>query len=113
MVTINVHLIFLLFNWGKIKLCSAKSLQSCLTLRPYGAKPGRFLFPGASPGKNTGVRCHALLQGVFPIQGSNKRLLLLHRQAGSLLPAPPRKLIKLCRDNLVLNKPPMKEKPLK
>ena len=32
MVTINVHLIFLLFNWGKIKLCSAKSLQSCLTL---------------------------------------------------------------------------------
>ena len=26
---------------------------------------------GDSPGKNTGVGCHALLQGVFPMQGSN------------------------------------------
>ena len=28
-----------------------------------------------SPGKNTGVGCHALLQGIFPIQGSNPGLL--------------------------------------
>jgi len=32
--------------------------------------------PGSSahgdfPGKNTGVGCHALLQGIFPTQGSN------------------------------------------
>ena len=27
-----------------------------------------------SPGKNTGVGCHALLQGIFPTQGSNQRL---------------------------------------
>ena len=27
-----------------------------------------------SPGKNTGVGCHALLQGIFPTQGSNPRL---------------------------------------
>ena len=26
---------------------------------------------GESPGKNTGVNCHALLQGIFPTQGSN------------------------------------------
>ena len=26
------------------------------------------------PGKNTGVGCHALLQGIFPTQGSNLRL---------------------------------------
>ena len=26
---------------------------------------------GDSPGKNTGVGCHALLQGIFPAQGSN------------------------------------------
>ena len=39
-----------------------------------------------SPGKNTGVRCHALLQGIFPTQGSNPCLLcLLHWQAASLL----------------------------
>ena len=28
-----------------------------------------------SPGKNTGVGCHALLQGIFPTQGSNTGLL--------------------------------------
>ena len=38
-----------------------------------------------SPGQNTGVGCHALLQGIFLIQGSNPSLLcLLHRQASSL-----------------------------
>ena len=32
-----------------------------------------------SPGKNAGVGCHALLQGIFPIQGWNPCLLqLLH-----------------------------------
>ena len=36
--------------------------------------------------------CHALLQGIFPTQGSNLRLLrLLHWQAGSLPLAPPGK----------------------
>ena len=27
---------------------------------------------GDSPGKNTGMGCHALLQGIFPTQGSNQ-----------------------------------------
>ena len=45
-----------------------------------------------SPGKNTGVDCHALLQGIFPTRGLNLRLLcLLHWQAASLALAPPRK----------------------
>ena len=30
---------------------------------------------GDSSGKNTGVGCHALLQGIFPTQGSNLNLL--------------------------------------
>ena len=39
--------------------------------------------PGSSPGKNTGVGCHALLQGIFPTQGLNPSLFfLLHWQAG-------------------------------
>ena len=38
--------------------------------------------PWDSPGKNTGVGCHFLLQGIFLTQGSN--LHLLHWQAGSL-----------------------------
>ena len=37
--------------------------------------------PWNSPGKNTGVGCHSLLQGIFPLQGSNLRLL--HWQADS------------------------------
>ena len=37
---------------------------------------------GFSPGKNAGVGCYALLQGIFPTQGSN--LHLLHWQGGSL-----------------------------
>ena len=37
---------------------AAKSLQSCLTLRPHGWQPTRFLHPWDSPGKSTGVGCH-------------------------------------------------------
>ena len=41
---------------------AAKSLQSCPTLRPHGRQPTRLLCPWDSPGKNTGVGCHFLLQ---------------------------------------------------
>ena len=52
----------------------------------------RLLCQWDSPGKNTGVGCHALLQGVFLTQGSNLGLLcLLHWQVGSLPLAPPGK----------------------
>ena len=34
----------------------------------------RLLCPWDSPGKNTGVGCHALFQGIFPTQGSNPDL---------------------------------------
>ena len=41
--------------------------------------PTRLLCPWDSPGKNTGVSCYALLQGIFPTQGPNSCLLwLLH-----------------------------------
>ena len=66
--------------------------QSCPTLRLPGLQPSRHLCPWDSPGKNTAVGCHALLQGIFLTQGSNPHLLgLLHWQAGSLPPAPPGK----------------------
>ena len=63
----------------------AKSLQSCPdSLQPCGLY-ARLLCPWDSPGKNTEVGCHALLQGIFPTQGSNPHLLyLLHWQVGSL-----------------------------
>ena len=51
---------------------AAKSLQSCLTLcDPMDYSPPGSSVRGDSPGKNTGVGCHALLQGIFPTQGSN------------------------------------------
>ena len=34
---------------------------------------------GDSPGKNTGVSCHALLQGIFPTQGSKPGLCIAGR----------------------------------
>ena len=36
------------------------------SLRPHGLQPARLLCPWDSPGKNTGVGGHALLQGIFP-----------------------------------------------
>ena len=44
-----------------------------------------------SPGKNTRMGCHALLQGIFPTQGSKPVSRLVHWQAGSLPLAPPEK----------------------
>ena len=54
----------------------AKSLQSCLTLwDPMNCSPPGSPVHGDSPGKNTRVGCHSLLQRVFPIQGWNLSLL--------------------------------------
>ena len=54
----------------------AKSLRSCPTLcDPVDCSlPGSSVH-GFSSGKNTGVGCSALLQGIFPTQGSNPHLL--------------------------------------
>ena len=44
-------------------------------LRSHGLQPTRLPCPWNSPGKNTGVCSHSLLQGIFPTQGSNMGLL--------------------------------------
>ena len=36
------------------------------SLWPHGLQPARLLCPSDFPGKNTGVHCHFLLQGIFP-----------------------------------------------
>ena len=43
---------------------AAKSLQLCPTVRPHRRQPTRLPGPWDSPGKNTGVGCHFLLQCV-------------------------------------------------
>ena len=53
-----------------MKLCVLSRLVMSNSLQPYGLQPARLLYPWNSPGMNTGVGCHALLQGIFPTQGS-------------------------------------------
>ena len=59
------------FCGGESVSCSAVSSS----LWPHGLKPTRLLHTWNSPGKNTGVSCHAFLQGIFQTQGSNQGLL--------------------------------------
>ena len=45
---------------------------------PMDCSPPRLLCPWAFPGKNTGVGCCALLQGIFFVSGSIGRRILYH-----------------------------------
>ena len=74
------------------RLCvCAHSLHICDFVTPQTIAHQVPLSMGFS-GRNTGVGGHALLQRIFPTQGSNLLLLcLLHWQAGSLPLAPPGK----------------------
>ena len=49
-------------NWNNLAAAAAKELQLCLTVRPHRWQPTRILCPWDSPGKNTEVGCHFLLQ---------------------------------------------------
>ena len=69
-------------------------MLSCLVVSDslWQHGPTRLCCPWNFPGKNTGVGCHFLLQGIFLTQGSNSHLLhLLHWQADSLPLLPPGK----------------------
>ena len=43
--------------------------------RPHGLQPTRLLCPWDFPGKDAGVGCHFLVQGIFPTRGLNPGLL--------------------------------------
>ena len=49
------------------------------SLQPFGLQPTRLLSPWDSPGKNTGVGCHTLLQETFPTQELNWGLLSIRQ----------------------------------
>ena len=64
--------------------CVCLVIQSCPTLcNPMNGSPRSSFVNGDSPGKNTRVGCHALLQDIFLTQGSNPGLphcsQILHR----------------------------------
>ena len=74
-----------IYRAAYVCMCVCVPAQSCLTLcDPVGCSPTKLRCPCNSPGKNTGVGCHFLLQWIFPTQGWNLHLLyLLHCQADS------------------------------
>ena len=58
--------------------CERESVSGSImtdSLQLPGPQPARLLCPWNSPGKNTGVHCPFLLQGIFLTQGSNLGLL--------------------------------------
>ena len=69
-IYIHIHVYIYLY----MHVCSAVSNS----LRPYGFLPARLLCPWDFPGKNAGVGCHFLLQGVFLTQGLQPHHLHWH-----------------------------------
>ena len=68
--------------------CSPETITTFLISHVH-ANSHWLLCPRDSPGKNTGVGCHSLLQGTFPTQGSNPHLsVLMHWPVGSFSLAP-------------------------
>ena len=57
-------MLYCVYSLCRVRLCD-----------PMDCSPPCSSVYGDSPGKNTGVGCHALLQGIFPTHGSNPCLL--------------------------------------
>ena len=77
-------LISALIHWLVVCSQSFSSIWLCDPVNQISCPPV-FSVHGIFSGKNTGVACHCLLQGIFLIQGLNPCLLsLLHWQADSL-----------------------------
>ena len=79
-VKVSKNLLFLnLFEMSFHQLLYTESESEVAQSRPTLSDPMDCSPPGSSghgdsPSKNTGVGCHALLQGIFPTQGSNPGL---------------------------------------
>ena len=70
--TFSTRIVYLLQS---LTYCVCLVVQSCLTLcNTIDYSPPGSSVHGDSPGKITGVGCHALLRGIFPTQGSNPGL---------------------------------------
>ena len=96
---VQIPFLSLYVSFLDTQCCSVLCLvtQSCPTLcEPMGYSPLGSSVHGDSPGKNTGVGCHAFLQAIFLTQGPNPRFLcFLHWEMGSLPLAPPGKPLSL------------------
>ena len=87
---INTNMLSIFISRCAVLLCLVTQL--CPTVcDPMDCSPPGPSIHGDSPGKNTGVGCHVLLQGIFPTQRLNPGLLhcrqildLLSHQGSSL-----------------------------
>ena len=80
MASIILNVFTYLIN-SSVHVCQVTSVMSD-SLQPHGLEPARLLYPRDSPGKNTGVGCHALLQGIFPNPGIEPPSLMSPALAG-------------------------------
>ena len=89
----NYLYLLILFSWIQKILRKSQThthrhscacMISCVWLLwRHRLQPVRLYFLWKFPGKDTGVGCHFLLQRIFPTQGSNLRLCLLHWRVDS------------------------------
>ena len=56
-------------KWNEVESINCSAVSN--SLRPHRLWPAKLLCPWDCPGKNSGVGCHALLQGIFLTQGLN------------------------------------------
>ena len=82
----DIFLVYLMQKWSKMAHQAPNAVLLCLVTQlcqtlcgPMGCSPSGSSVHGNSPGKNTGEGYHALLQGIFPTQGSNPGLLHCRR----------------------------------
>ena len=80
----------------RVSACMLSHLSRVQLFATLWTEPARFLCPWDSPGKNTGVGWHDLLQGIFLTERSNPCFWsLLHWQVGSLPLVLPGKLLRV------------------
>ena len=68
-----------------LRICRSQVVRGLVAVLPDSASPWTVAHqapPWDCPVKNTGVACHFLPQGIFPVQASNPRLLRLPVLAG-------------------------------
>ena len=76
---VNAGLCKMKCQWALCYAVLCLVIQPCPTLcSPMDCSPPGSSVHGDFPSKNTGVGCHAFLQGIFPTQGLNPGLL--HRR---------------------------------
>ena len=80
LILASTQIFKILSNTHQIKI-QAVTENMCLVAQPYltlwdamDCSPPGSTVHGDSPGENTGVGCHTLLEGIFPTQGLNPGL---------------------------------------